>query len=256
MSYLSRNANRRRGTPTSTTNTQRNYSSRATSTRRHEFVATHLTGNLTGGSHIPIEMLAFKRTFSATVEDVEPTPTAGNNFQSTSVMNGSRINNYQSRILINNLEGSETSGTMKGAYLDVYEIVLSFFDGYLWEEFDTGASQASLINFNQSTASINAGEVEFLTTQPTLSRNNVMNNKFTQQYLRHAGRVWVPQGETAVLPFSMAPPKCRRSNSGMFWGIVLHNDAVINQNTNLALQVSQEISFDEVPSDERLPFIY
>jgi hypothetical protein len=241
---------------TSTGNYQPNYNYLQTSTRRHEFVSEHFNGNLSSGDYVPITMLRFKRTFDSGNADVPPTPTEGNNYQSSSVFNGSRITNYRSKIHVENFEQSNAT-VQKTFFLDVYEIALSFFDGSNWEGFDGGALQDSLVSFDGSTSSTNheAGEVSYVTPNVTLSANNVKNNVFTQKYMRHAGRIKVPWGDSITLNFNNVPPKCRRSNSGMFWGIVLHNDSVINSDA-FQVGITQETSFEEIPSETRLPFIY
>lgn len=227
-----------------------------TSIRRHEFNSTHHTGDLAADAYIHIDMVRFKRSYHASTADVLPTPTSGNNYQSSSVMNGSRIRNFQKKIIIQNANETSTEGTAKSFFLDVYEIVGSFWDMYIWEDFDHATPQTALIDFEQSSSSVTAGEVTFKTTHETLTANNVKNSKFTQRYLKLIGRVRVDAGKPAVLNINRLPPKCRRSNSGMFYGLVLHNNSQINGAEHVDLDVGSETYFEEEPNDVRLPFVY
>lgn len=265
MSYLSRNkaisrSNRARGR-LATNQFQPDYNYNQTSIRRHEVMIQHQASSsaLAGGDYIPITMLRFKRTFDPANADVPPTPTAGNNYQSVDVFNGSKVQNYQSKIFITNTEESSGSSSLiKSFYLDIYQVLLSFYDGNTWEDFAPGATQPALTDFDGSTVPSNhdAGEVDWVSPNVTLSANAVKNNKFTQRFMRLIGRIQVPQGQTVSLNINRVPPKARRSNSGMFWGIALHNESSLNNANSIGVNVAQEVSFEEVPSEIRLPFVY
>ena len=163
----------------------------------------------------------------------------------------------EKRITISNrMQSNAATSTVKSFYLDVYKVVLSYFDAYLWEQFDSGTLQTAVTDYDQSVASDNAGEVEFRSSHPILTANRVKNNKFTQRYLQLIGRIKVDQGKSLVLNFNGLPSKCRRSNQGMFYGLIFHNNSLINGAGTLNLTLASESSFEEVPSEERLPFIY
>ena len=175
-------------------------------------------------------MLRFKRTFGAG-PDIEPTPTASNNYQSASVMNGSYIHDFVKKITILSQESVPNTGARNQLFkLDVYQIALSFYEAHYWEDFQTQAGQNALVN--QETTGDTAGEVTF-DGSTISSKNTILNSKYTQHYLRYLGTVEISAGEQKELIFNYIPTKCRRSNNGMFWGIVLHLDA--NENNSSAL---------------------
>lgn len=261
MSYLSgRKASRRkaafRGAST-TGNYLPDYTSRLSGTRRHEYTAQEWNANLAANDYVPIEMLKFWRTGDRTLitPDAEPTPTSGNNFQTAGVMNGSRIVRFQKKIHIsNNTRTPTTAANRQDHSLDIYQVALSFFDAQLWEDFESPAGQDALVNM--TTSGNGAGEVAWENPNRTLTANAVKNSKFTQHYMQLLGRVTVEAGGSTTLNINRVPPKCRRANSGMFWGLVFHNESNLNSGDGVNWTISTETSFEEIPSDERPPFVY
>jgi hypothetical protein len=228
---------------------QRDYGSRLTGIRRHEFTA-NVGGSLAAGAYHEIPLLRFIRSAQSGVDDVEPTATAGNNFQNPDVMNGSRVSNFQAKIIFNNQDS--TASTITHSHLfDVYEIQTSFFDAHVWNNF---ASSLCPIDFD--TSSTDEGEVDFKATPITLTDNNQKNSKFSQHYMRRIGRLEVPTGQRVIMNINRVPPKVRRSNFGMFWGLVVHNSSIVNDSDTLNVDITKEQSFTEIPSSERPPWLY
>ena len=63
-------------------------------------------------------------------------------------------------------------------------------------------------------------------------------------------------GSVQKFRITRVPLKCRRSQTGMFWGLFFVNDSEKNLSNTLALDSFMEVSFNEHPSDNRLPYLY
>lgn len=260
MSYLSRNRRPTRfSRPGKAPGSQPNYAARQTGVRRHEYTTQEKnTAALAAGDYIAINMLKFKRTFDPLVEDVEPTPTRGNNYQDYQVMNGSRINRFRKKITIrNNIPTDAANTVQKTIKFDIYEVALSFWDGYILEQYEQEAGLFNeIINHDSSFANPTFGEVSFDSVHPTVYNNHIRNSTFLQRYYRHKGQVSIDAGGQAEINVNYIPPQCRRSNSGMFWGLILLNDPDTNFNEAISGTVVSETSFEEIPSSERNGKLY
>lgn len=259
MPFYNHNRNTKRARPNGALPNQPSLGYRQTGVRRHEFTSGDKnTTSLTAGDYVTITNLRFKRSFSTTIPDVEPTPTDGNNFQSSSVMNGSRIMNFRKRITIrNNQSTGAATGTQKTVKYDLYELVFSFWDAYLFEQYGQDAGLGDkIVDFDGTTVSENVGEVDWNAVHPLLTNNMIKNSKFLQRYMKHRGQISVAAGEQVELFVNRIPPACRRSQTGMFWGFLLLNDTIENQSEAIVSSISSETSFEEIPADERLPFLY
>lgn len=221
--------------------------------RRHQFTtagspATAVLAN----QYFYMPLAQFRRTFGAS-DDNPPTPTASNNFQTESVMNGSRIENYQAKITIKNTSAST------GIYLDIYEIAVSFYDVLVW---NTIIPTSCPLTFDSTTVGPPdlRGQVDEKAVSATLiTDGNFKNYKTVQRYMRKIGTIYLSpsdgnQSQHEVL-VNRVPPKCRRSQNGMYWGLFFHNDTTKNNAATFAGVASAEISFDEVPSDNRIQWI-
>ncbi len=240
----------------STLNRQSDYGYEQSGTLRHEFLAQHdsefTTSVLAAGDYQQIDMLRFKRTFTVSPDEPD-TPTAGNNYQTPEVFNGSLIRDY-SRVLKITSREATNNDTVKSFTLDIYQLVYSFFDAHTYEAFSLTAGLGNVVEFDNS--GNDAGEVNFVSTHPTFTSNTVKNSKFLQRYIQLIGRVEIPVGQTVKLNINRIPPKVRRANSGMFWGLIIHNDSITNDANGFGGAISTETSFKELPSDNRLPFLY
>lgn len=260
MPYYNHNRNTRRVRPNSSLPGQPNFSYRGTGTRRHEWASSIAnTSSLAVGDYFLSQHVRFVRTFgsgSPPAADVEPTPTVGNNFQTPSVMNGSKIVNFRKRIKIkNNQTTTVSTSTQKTVTLQVYEMAFSFWDAYLFDQWGTNAGLPDdIVDFLSSTNE--EGEVPVNNTHPTLTINLIKNSRFLQRYLRHVGQIVMAPGEEVELLLNRVPPKCRRSNFGMFWAHLFLNDSTLNAGEAIAITANEETSFEEIPSDERQGWLY
>ncbi len=233
---------------------QRNdYVSQQSGQRRHDFlsgapdVGTPLT--LGGLDYIGVTFARFLRSFQAAVDDIPPTATAGNNYQTTSVFNGSRISDFQAKIRLTNKSNADP------AVLTVYRFALSFFDVHIWNGLVASECPLSFL-----TSPTNEGEVDWKTLLTgALNQNAHENRKFLQHYAHRVGDVTLGlEGtgkETAELVFRGIPAKCRRSQTGMFYGYAFANDSDKNEGRSVGMDYSAEIHFNETPSDNRLPWL-
>ena len=229
-----------------------NYSLNQTGGRRHELMQEPVRGDSQAwlpNESVGIVLCQMQRAFNA--DDTPPTPTAGNNYQNISVMNGSTIDQYKAKIRLLNSSGSSST------YIDVYTIELSFYEALIWDTVDAGG--LSHVNFDQATPD-RQGETTFKQPLPTLTANQYKNFKFTHHYMKHQGTIFLSsedgspaQGE---INFSRVPPKVKRMQTGAFWGVVLTNDSIKNDGATLNVDISTEFSFMEHPTDNRLPYIY
>ncbi len=227
--------------------TGRNYVSQESGTRRHELTVSTNTSPIALGDYVTQELCRFKRSFDAGVDD-PPTPTASNNYQSTSVFNGSKILNYECKVKINNV----SSGN--GFYIDVYIVTASFADA-VWHEtiLDTLAVYAM-----QTVTPNQQGDTVFVDSHPIFTENQYKNSKTMQRTIKFLGTVYVSSedGGSPASEFVLRglPPQVRRSQTGMFYGLFFHYSADKNTGATADIEISSEIKFKEVPSDNRLPF--
>jgi len=227
----------------------RNYVSQQSGARRHQVVGQLHSGALPLGDYVSAVQLKFKRSFDAGNPDVAPTATASNNYQSSSVFNGSQIRNAKWNYKIN----SQSSGD--GIYLDVYTLTYSFGES-LYQ--DAVYKTLCPVEFGE-TLNIE-GEVTFKSPDITWTENNFKNYKGLQRHIKKIGTIFVSSedGGTPSAEFNIvgAPAKCVRSQTGMFYGILFHYSADKNTQATGSFEIIQEFSFDEVPSDNRVPFVW
>lgn len=228
----------------------KNYNSEQTGIRRHIYdSAVFNSGVLTAGIYAFIPVIQFRRSFTAS-PDEDPTPTASNNYQTPDVMNGSKVRNLSAVIHITP-QNASVSG-----YLSIYEIAVSFWDALVW---DTVLPTSCPITFD--TSANDEGEINYKTPTATLVVGNLHKSyTFIQRYMKYRGQVFVPAGlagnPSIDIHIKGIPPKCRRSQTGMAYGIILHNDATVNGSRSLDQKLSFENSFEEIPSTNRLPYLF
>lgn len=230
-----------------------NYRVEQTAQRRHDYLAgapnvgTPLT--LSGENYLGVTLARFRRSFGAGTDD-PPTATAGNNYQTPDVFNGSLIQDLKAQIRMTNKSNADP------VTLTVYKIAWSFYDGIvadtLW-----GTPACAL---DWTTAATDEGEIDWrAVTALTLSQNSMNNSKFRQHYFQPMGEITLGlEGsgrETVELNFNGIPPKCKRSQTGMFYGYVFYNDADKNEGRTIALDYSLQNHFVEIPSANRLPWL-
>lgn len=250
MGYSVNRASRRRAVST----IKKNYVSEQSGARRHEVRNTLVGsgGTLLAGTYQYTTLCEFKRSFGG-VTDGEPSPTASNNYQSVQVMNGSRISNYTAMLTCKNVSSSLP------AILDVYIIALSFYDGLVWDQVISGSCPITYDNSTVSPADLR-GEINWKTPTATLvTKNNYNSYKTVQHFMKYIGQIQLSAtdgGKNQVtIPLPNLPRKCRRSNSGMFYGLILHNDSNINEGASLDVVSNVDIKFLETPSENRIPYV-
>lgn len=198
--------------------------------------------------HFGFTLARFRRSFGAGTDDL-PTPTGsiGNNYQTSDVMNGSIIKNFQANIRLSNVNANPVTIT-------AYEVVTSFFDAHDQDTIDTG----SPISQDITTASAK-GNVDWKTPTANMFGENVVSlSKFRQRVFKKLGDITLGgtgSQSNAVLTIRRIPPKVRRMNVGAFWGIAFANDASKNTYGDFTLGASCDIAFDEIPSDTRLRWL-
>ena len=224
-----------------------NYKSEQTAVRRHEFL-TPISGlaSLALGDFAQVVLCRFKRSFGVGADE-NPTPTASNNYQSAAVMNGSAIRGYSAKIQIQNI------GSGNPIVLDVYSVVTSFSDsvyGKLVYDGDYPVEMDETIP--------NEGEVQFSSPPITWTANTYRNFKGVQRDVKFLGSLTITSedGGSPTVTFLIrgVPPKCRRSNNGMFYGLMFHYPSTKNTDATATMDSSIDIKFDEIPSSERVPF--
>ena len=110
--------------------------------------------------------------------DIEPTATASNNFVSSSVMNGSYVQNHQTSVKIQN-EGSQPH------YFNIYTVAFSFADVLY-----ASALFPSEFPYQMETTGNDAGIVTPTTvTAVGFSDTNWRNFKTLQKYIRKVGTI-------------------------------------------------------------------
>ncbi len=236
---------------------QTNYVSEHTASRRHEFQtgATRPPGTTLGaGDYLYFPLLQFRRTFHSTTENQDPTPTASNNYASTTVMNGSQVRNFSATITLQNRASI-------GGHLDVYEVICSFYDVLIWDTLNNNLCPFSFQTELTTGESDKRGTVYGKTIAPKyMSKNQIKSYKYIQRYVKHRGLAWLPtedggNGGKVVIQINRVPPKCVRSQTGMFWALFFVNDSGQNGSQTLNLDAQADISFNEIPSAERLPYL-
>jgi len=230
----------------------KDYQSAQSGIRRHTWTANVPDkGSVVTGinNYFATTLARFQRSFSGVTPDVPPTATASNNYATASVMNGSAIRNFKASITLKNKKTEPVT-------LDIYQIALSFWDGLIW---DTVKAANSPLSFYPTAPA--EGEIIMKTpTTSIISVNDIASFKFQQHYLKKVGTITVGGADnansTAVLNINSIPPKCRRSQTGMYYGLIFHLPSEKNLNLVAAdFQYSITISFDEIPSTDRLPYV-
>lgn len=231
---------------TTTNRGLKNYALQQTSTERHQLQgALAQFASIASGSYASLTLARFVRN-----SGTRPTATASNNFQTTGVFNGGKISNFKCDIYAKSLSASTTFK------IDVYAVALSFYDALVW---DTVISTSCPVTF--SVAAGTEGEVVAKTPSATLiTPNNINNYKFVQHYIKKIGSFVLAPTDSGVTTATMSlrniPAKCRRANLGMFYGLFFHNDASTNASAAFTGTMEYNISFDVVPSDTPLPYLW
>lgn len=254
MAYRRNQTRSRAGNALSLFNTRRsgnNFRKEGTGIRRHNInlnIASGATA-INADEFLTANGCLFKRSFHATDPDVEPVPTNSNNYVDHDVMNGSNIYNHQTTIKIQN-EGAQPH------FLNVYETSLAFADTvYAKAVYDTFFPY----DFPASGSSNNAGIV--LPDAPSAFFNDTIWRNFMgiQRHIKKLGTINIGTHDAgdrgiAELNFTGIPPKCRKSQTGMYYGWILQNDSVLNGSTAFNGNITQQTNFDEVPSSNRIPY--
>ncbi len=231
--------------------TRKDYVKESSAVRRHEVIASFGLDAITLGDYATLDLCRFRRTFGAGIDD-EPSPTASNNFQTADVMNGSKIDQFEATIKLASKSGSTAQ------YFDVYAFEYSFSDA-LWLE--TLYNVHTPTEFNHLGGAPNVqGQVNFKAVHVTFSQNNFKNFKGMQRHIKHLGTVYLSTNDggstSAEFTIRGLPAKCRRSQTGMFYGLIFHLSTEKNSIANASVTESVEIKFRETPSSNRLPFVW
>ena len=229
-----------------------NYKSDQTGIRRHQVInplGALATINL--GDYQETILARFNRSFGAGSDD-EPTATASNNFQSVSVMNGSAIRKFTAKIKLSN------NASSNGVYIDVYELTYSFGES-LYQDEVYGAFCP--VEFTGTAGGVDErGNVNFKAPHITWTENNYKNFKGLQRHIKFLGTMFISSedGGTPAAEFMIQglPAKCRRSQTGMFYGLILHYSSTKNNAATANIDASIEINFEEIPANNRLPFLW
>ena len=226
-----------------------NYKSNQTAIRRHEFTnKMPSVASIALGDYGTLVLCRNKRSFGAGADD-PPTATASNNYQSPSVFNGSAIRGFQASIKLSN----QGSGNTK--YLDVYSITCSFADG-LYN--DAIYNSDSLVEFDNGADVSSQGECTLKATHITFTENSYKNFKGTQRIVKHLGTLTMTSEDggnpTTEFVIRGLPAKCRRSQTGMFYGLIFHYSSTKNTDATAEFETSADIKFNEIPAENRIPY--
>ncbi len=252
MSYLSRNRSsgfqaRSLGRRTSTTDYRRTTGAPTTFNRRHEFTSDHGTMT-TSGEYETIIFAKYKRDF--TLPDDDPTPTASNNYQTPNIQQGGMVNSFQARVMMRHV-------ALNPAFYDIYEVVCSFYDSLITDTIKDVLCPIQMTTDMPGSLD-NRGEVTFKSPHITFTDNNLKNSQLLQHIIHHRIRVPFGQKDATATPttleFNRIPAKCRRSQIGMFYGLIIHNPSDLNGSATPNLQISSEIAFNESPTTQKMPW--
>ena len=229
-----------------------NFKNLGSSIRRHNLNVNIASGQtaIDSGEVLYVNVCQMQRTFGSG-DDEEPTPTASNNFAAAGVMNGSNIYNQKTSVKIQN-EGAQPH------YLNVYGVSLSFSDAiyasaimgnsfpYTMETVDNTPDQRGVIT---------PMDPNLTTFDDTIWRNFMT----LQRYVTKIGTINLGTHDSgdrgvAELNFNGVPPKCRKSQTGMYYGYIIQNDGILNNAAAFNGNIIQQTNFEEVPSNNRLPY--
>ena len=201
------------------------------------------------GDYATSTLCKFRRSFDGSTSDGEPSATASNNYQTNGVMNGSKIGKFRAKVHLS------AKGSSAGIYLDVYLTQTSFSDAlYADAIYDSSCP----VDFNNGTDVWAQGEVGFKVPIITWTENNYKSFKGIQRITKFIGTVFLSSEDggtpSAEFMISQLPAKCRRSQTGMFFGLMLHYSSTKNSEPTANVDASVDISFDEYPASNRLPF--
>lgn len=235
---------------------QRQIVSQQSNSKRHELATPAFPAPvgfpaLAPGEYFGHILARFTRTFTA-ANDTPDTPTASNNYQTASTMNQSALKNFKAKISIKNR-------TNIGGFLGVYRVALSFWDAEIW---NTKYPASCPVTFDSTTVGppdIRGVVSAKAVTATLITKNNYNNFKGVQHYMEYLGDIQLPpedggNGGLVEINLEGLPPKCRRSNEGMFYAYFFHNDSDQNGAETLQIDSQVNISFNEIPSDNRIPF--
>ncbi len=235
---------------------QRSYVPQQSGSKRHQYqqgAIAKVGQTLPAGEYFYFPIMSFARSKTGGASDIPLSATASNNYQTDKVFNGGRIVNYTGVIKIRN------RGAI-GIYLDIYQVAVSFYDVLVW---NTLFATACPFNFDSTTTGppdLRGAITGKVITTTLITKNTIKNFKFLQHYIQHIGTVYVTNedggnGGEVTLNINKIPPKCRRSQTGMMWALFFHNDSDSNGAETLSYDATLDSSFDEIPSDNRLPYI-
>lgn len=229
------------------------YAREGSGIRRHEvsFGVSGTPAALLPNEYVYASLLKFARTFGAT-DDTDPTPTASNNYQTGSVMNGSKVVNFEAIVNIKNRSSSVA------AYLDVYTLAVSFWDVLVWNTILPSACPVTIDTTTVGPPDIRGAISNKAITATLITENQYKNYKLVQHYMKKVGTIYLATtdgGQSSAQLKLPLPAKCVRSNSGMAYQIYLHNDTTKNAAATLAIDATVDLSFDELPASNRMPFI-
>ena len=102
------------------------------------------------------------------------------------------------------------------------------------------------------------GQVGFKSTHVIWTENTYKNFKGLQRHISLLGTVALTSedGGAPHAEFTIRglPPKCRRSQTGMFYGLMYHYSSTKNTTAVADIQISVDTKFNEIPADNRIPF--
>jgi len=236
-------------------NSTPNYDAYESGIWRHNYTTQNPTTGaspLAANEYLAFTIARFKRTFAPGVtNDLPPTPTNSNNYQSESVFNGSYIKDLNCVIKLANTGGAPV-------YLDIYEVCLSWFDALIWNT--VYPANCPVIMTTAGGAGDDRGTVVFKTMLSTYVTDNVLKSyKGIQHYMKKVGTITLGStdsgSETAEIILNQFPDKVRRSQTGMFYGYIIHNNSDANNGNSITMRYSIDNSFTEIPSTNRLPYL-
>ena len=166
-------------------------------------------------------------------------------------MNGSNIYNHQTSIKIQN-EGAQPH------YLNVYSVAFSFSDVHY-----ASALMGNKFPYTMTTVDNtpdNRGQILETPAGSSAFEDTIWRNFMTlQRYIKKIGTINLGTHDSgdrgvAELNFTGVPPKCRKSQTGMFYGYLINNDTILNNGEAFNGNIIQQTNFDERPSENRLPY--
>ena len=138
--------------------------------------------------------------------------------------------------------------------IDVH-VVTSFSEA---DFMDTVYGAFSPIEMNVS--ALAQGQAQFKDPNIIWTENNYKNYKGIQRNIAFLGTITLTSedGGSPAMSFTISglPAKVRRMQTGAFYGLMFHYSSTKNEDATADIIADADIKFTEIPSENRLPYLW